>query len=104
MTWGFAGYVEGVAHCGKGSMVCVQTSVLLVWPVLQEPNILISLGEPRGLIAAANIMVALHVLAGYQVTSLPTSMCRVTSIAPFRLFCHTTLTALLFFSLLFYVC
>lgn len=35
--------------------------------LVQEPNILISLGTPKGLIAAANIFVFLHVIAGYQV-------------------------------------
>lgn len=38
---------------------------------VQKSNILISLGEPVGLIVAANLMVALHVLAGYQVYAFP---------------------------------
>eukprot|EP00884_Botryococcus_braunii_P006433 jgi/Botrbrau1/15791/Bobra.4_1s0142.1 len=36
-----------------------------------EPNILLSLGRPKGLIAAANLFVFLHVVAGYQVYTFP---------------------------------
>eukprot|EP00884_Botryococcus_braunii_P001291 jgi/Botrbrau1/11162/Bobra.182_2s0017.1 len=34
-------------------------------------NVLVSLGHPKGLIASANLLVALHVLAGYQVYAFP---------------------------------
>jgi hypothetical protein len=50
------------------------------WLLGQKANILISLGKPVGLIVAANLMVALHVLAGYQVYAFPL---RETSVPPF---------------------
>lgn len=53
-----------------GSVPVEHSQCAIVFCMLQEPNILLSLGKPVGLIAAANIMVALHVLAGYQVLAL----------------------------------
>lgn len=51
---------------------------------MQAQNVLISLEHPKGLIASANILVALHVLAGYQVLAFPLCKCltAATSLQP----------------------